>query len=170
MTYGNLRSRPDLAPLFGPMMPDENSRLLDRLLAIDSQLSRLASEATAHVGVDYQPVSLGLFVRSADAEVAGGPSGAAGDIWFEVGFTWDSAAQRYISPPWTVESRLVVFCRDAPEPRGDANTRDLVRLVETAETPMQTIDLLEAHVGCLAKELFGRRPVAFTDARHSELG
>jgi hypothetical protein len=169
MSWGNLRSRPDLGPLFGAMTFDENSRLVDRLLALDDRLSRLASEATAHVGVEYQAVSLGLFVRSADAEIAGGPSGAAGDLWFEVGFTWDNLSQRYIAPPWTVESRLVVLCCDAPEPRGDSNTHDLVRLVETADTPTRTIDVLESHISSISEEVLGRRPASLTDACHAEL-
>jgi hypothetical protein len=169
MAYGNLQAGVNLGPLFGAISPDANTRLLDRLLAIDGRLAQLAAEATAHVGVVYQPVQLGLFVRSADAEIAGGPSGAAGDIWFEVGFTWEKATGTWIAPPWTVESRLVVFCKDAPEPRGAANTHDLVHLAETADTPMAALDVLERHIGAIAEELSRQPPTAILALRHTDL-
>jgi hypothetical protein len=35
--------------------------------------------------------------------------------WFDI-----SPADSLAGPSWVVESRLVVFCSDAPEPRGEA--------------------------------------------------
>lgn len=66
----------------------------------DARLTPLATEATAHIGVEYKPIGLGLFVRDLDAEVTGGPSGDAGDIWFEVRFifTCDEETRKSIAP------------------------------------------------------------------------
>lgn len=41
MSYGNLRSRPDLSRLFGPMSRADHDRVMDRLLEIDDRLTAL---------------------------------------------------------------------------------------------------------------------------------
>src|SRR5258708_3468531 len=84
VSYGNIRTRPDLSPLFGPVRKQDNDRILDLLLQIDDQLSALAQVASQHVGVPYKHTGLGFFAGMAGAEIAGGPSGEAGDIWFEI--------------------------------------------------------------------------------------
>jgi hypothetical protein len=169
MSFGNLHLRPDLSPLFGAMAPTESARLLDRLARIDRKLADLAADASAHVGTPYKPVHLGLFVRTSDAEISGGPSGPAGDIWFEVGFSEDAGTGRFVAPPWTVESRLVVFCSDAPEPRGWSNCHDLVRLVGRGTSPDQALDIFEEHIAALAAEIAQRSPAVFTQSRHADL-
>jgi hypothetical protein len=169
VAYGNLGARPDLNPLFGPMTSEENDRLLDRLTAIDARLTQLATEATAHVRVEYKPTGLGLFVRSRDAEVAGGPSGEAGDIWFELRFTHDERTGKLIAPPWTIESRIVVFCCDGPEPSGSSNTHDLARLIHTADTPDAALDVLESHIEEIAAEIGRHESQVFTHTPHAQL-
>ena len=169
MAYGNLGVRPDLKPLFGPISSQDNDHLLDRLLAIDARLTQLATEATDHIGVEYKPIGLGLFVRDVDAEVSGGPSGDAGDIWFEVRFTCDEEMGKPIAPPWTIESRIVVFCCDGPEPRGFSNTHDLVCLTETSYTPIAALDVLEYQVEAIAAEIHRFEAQVFTQTPHAQL-
>src|SRR5688572_32040739 len=40
MSFGNLAEQRDLQPLFGKLTPERNERLLERLLTVDSRLSR----------------------------------------------------------------------------------------------------------------------------------
>jgi hypothetical protein len=169
VSYGNLGTRPDLRPLFGSLSREENDCFLDRLIAIDDRLTQLARDASDYVGVPYKPCCLGLFVRRDDADVAGGPSGAAGDIWFEVGFTDVAQSRRAVAPPWTIESRLIVFCSDGPEPRHDSNTHDLACFIETADTPATVLDVLEAHVSAMAAEIRRHEPRKFTQTPHAQL-
>lgn len=169
MSYGNLHLRPDLTPLFGTIGAEENFRLLDRLDRIDHKLTHLAATASTHVGILYKPVPLGLFVRSNDAEIAGGPSGDAGDIWFELTFSNDAGSGRWVAPPWTVESRVVVFCSDGPEPRGMSNCHDLIRLVGQGSSPDQALDIFEEHIAALTAEIARRSPTVFTQTRHADL-
>jgi hypothetical protein len=166
MRLGTLAARPDLRPLFGGLSTQENDELLDRLLAIDRELVRLAGRASDHVGVPYEPIGLQLHVRPDGASspgIAGGPSGRAGDIWFDI-----SPADGWSGPPWVVESRLVVFCSDSPEPQGDANTHDLIRLEGSAASAAAVMDILEAHVETMMAEVEKRPRQQFT-APHSEL-
>ena len=165
----DLGTRPDLQPLFGALSPPENDALLDRLLAIDSRLTKLASDATNHVGVPYHHTGLQLFVRSQDAEISGGPTGSAGDIWFEVSFTLDNFTRRLMAPPWTVDASIVVFCIDRPEGRGESNTHSLVYLLDTAHSPMGTLDLLESLVNTIEQEIYKRDAAIFTRTPHAQL-
>jgi hypothetical protein len=169
MSFGNLHLRPDLSPIFGAMAPGENDRLLDRLDRIDRRLNQLAVDASGHVGVPYEPVPLGLFFGSNTAEISGGPSGEAADIWFELGFSKDAGSGRWFAPPWTVESRLVVFCSDAPEPRGYSSCHDLVRLVGQGFSPDEALDILEEHIAALAAEVSRRPAATFTETRHADM-
>jgi hypothetical protein len=171
MTFGNLAERPDLQPLFGALSAEQNDELLDRLLAIDAELTSLAELASAHVGVPYRALGLGLVLRSdgTAAGIHGGPSGDAGDIWFDISLSGDPVVGRSVGPPWVVESRLVVFCSDSPEPRGDANTHDLVRLKESANTPAAVLDVLESHVSVMRIELDRHPRELFTITPHSQL-
>ena len=170
MSFGNLTKRPELDPLFGPLSPAENERLLDRLLLIDRRLNDLASNATKHVGVAYESTQLGLFVRAHDAEIAGGPSGDAGDIWFEITYTQDESSARWVAPPWTIEGCIIVFCVD-PDPKlwGHACTHDLFRLVDTAQTPEETLSVLEKQVETVGRELGLIDRWRFTKSTHSVL-
>lgn len=171
MAYGNLAERPDLEPLFGRLSAEENDRLLARLLAIDTQLVNLANEASEHVGVQYEPLGLELSMRpyGRSAGIQGGPSGKAGDIWFDVSPSGERVGDWPVGPPWLVESRVVVFCIDAPEPRGDSNTHDLLRLEASASTPAGVLDILESHVAAMRAEI-GRHPrERYTMTQHAEL-
>ena len=170
MSYGNLHLRPDLSPLFGRLEREEHDFILDELLQIDGRLKALAQEAEDHIGVAYQHTGLGLFIRERDSEIAGGPGGSAGDIWCEIGYSFDESSRRSHVPPWTVDSRIVVFCED-PDPgtRGSSCTHDLVRLVDEADTPAATVRALAAHVEALSKELRKRNRAAFTKTSHADL-
>src|SRR5687767_5094563 len=117
MTFGNLAEQRNLQPLFGKLSPERNERLLDRLLALDARLSRLAVRASQHVGVPYKALGLGHVIRrdGSSAGIHGGPSGDAGDIWFDISFAQDENMAA-IASRWIVTSRIVVFCCDSPEP------------------------------------------------------
>ncbi len=166
MTMRNLTQRPDLRCLFGPLSPEQNDHLLDRLLAINTDLRDLAIRASAHVGVPYHPIGLHLSVRpdGTSMGIDGGPSGDAGDIWFDI-----SPADGCSGPPWVVESRLVVFCSDSPEPRGEPNTHDLVRIEATGTTPSAVLDILVSHVASMTLEIDNRPREVFTMSAHSLL-
>jgi hypothetical protein len=172
VAFGNLASRPDLRPLFGALSAGQNDALLDRLLAIDATLTRLAEQASSHVDVPYQACGLKL-VMSIDgtcAGVHGGPSGDAGDIWFDISFAdVDRVTAQPPALPWVVTSVLVVFCCDSPEPRGESNTHYLVRLEEAADTSEAVLDILESHVSRMSAELEGRPPESFTKTPHDQL-
>jgi hypothetical protein len=160
-----------LRTLFGNLAAEENEALLNRLLAIDRELARLAEHAARHVGVPYDHCRLGLAIRfdGSSAGIHGGPSGAAGDIWFDVSPAGDAVEGWPVGPPWTVESRLVVFCCDSPEPRGDANTHDLLRLEASAKTPAGVLDILESHVATMTAEVARHPRQRYTRAPHAEL-
>ncbi len=169
MTVHNIKTRPNLQPLFGPLERRENDALLDRLLAIDGRLTKLAADATDHVRLPYQHTGLTLYVREADAEISGGPSGPAGDLWFEIGFSMDAGTRQPAAPPWTVEARIVVFCLDAPEGRGEANTHDLVSFSQAAQTPMAALEALEVQIEMVSREIYKRDANIFTRTPHLQL-
>ena len=170
MSFGNLAEQRDLQPLFGRLTSERNERLLDRLLAVDARLRRLAERATHHVGVPYKALGLGHVIRldGTSAGVHGGPSGDAGDIWFDISPEGEQSPEG-IASRWVVVSRIVVFCCDAPEPRGAANTHGLVSLKETGDTPEAVLDILESQTSTLETELERHSRERYTQARHDEL-
>jgi hypothetical protein len=165
MTFGNLTERSDLRCLFAGMSGEEHARLLDRLLALDVRLGRLAEQATAHVGVPYRALGLAL----SSAGIQGGPSGDAGDIWFDVTPVRVGADRNAASSSWMVDSFIEVFCSDTPEPRGEAATHRLVHLEATVESPEAVVDALELHVSKMEQELFRHPRERYTATRHAEL-
>ena len=170
MTFGNLADRPNLQPLFGPLSREENGELIDRLLAIDARLARLADDASRHVGVPYRPLGLGLVARAdgTSAGIHGGPSGDAGDIWFDISpLQRQDAAGGVVS--WAVESAIIVFCRDSPEPRGGANTHELLSLMAVGHTPGAVVDILDSHVSLVEVDLPRHPRAFFLDTFHAEL-
>ena len=158
---GTLETRPNLRPFFGPLTREDNEILLDRLLAIDRNLQDLARKASIHVGIAYEPRRLSF---SGANGFHGGPSGDAGDIWFDVGRSTGA-----VRPGWTVESRLIVFCSDRPEPGDETNGHDLVCLTAEAATPAEAIDILESHVARMEVEVLSRPPGVFTSTAHAFL-
>lgn len=170
MSFGNLAEQRDLQPLFGNLSPEQNKRLLDRLLEMDVRLSELARRASRHVGVPYRALGLGHVLRldGSSAGIHGGPSGDAGDIWFDISPVEDHTPAGKTSH-WIVESRIVVFCCDSPEPRGSANTHHLVVLQETGDDPDAVLDILESHVSIIETELERHPSERYTRARHAEL-
>lgn len=166
MSVHKLALRPDLRPLFGTLAGMQNDELLDRLAAVDGQLLSLAEQASTHVGVPYEVVGLSLALRPDGTALGidGGPSGEAGDIWFDI-----SPADGLAGPPWVVESRLVVFCSDSPEPRGEASTHDLVRLEASANTPSGVLAILESHVYTMRTEVAERPRETLSSTPHSQL-
>jgi hypothetical protein len=166
VSYGNIREKPDLSPIFGPLQKDENGRITDLLLQIDERLNSLAQLASQHVGVPYKHTGLGLFAGKAGEEIAGGPYGDAGDIWFEIQRTGETTgAQR--GQTWTVESRIIIYCAD---PQPDCNcTHALVGLAEETNTPMSAVEALAAHVDELTLEVVKRTASEFTGSAHATL-
>ncbi|MGO9096998.1 MAG: hypothetical protein ACLQGV_17470 [Bryobacteraceae bacterium] len=143
---------------------------MDLLLEIEERLDELAQEASQHVGVPYRHTGLGLFAWAQSAEISGGPSGDAGDIWFEIQYTFDEGTQEWHAPPWTVESQIIVFCADPPAAAVDQNcTHVLAGLVAETDTPRSAVEALAAHVGILAAEVRKRKAVVFTESRHATL-
>jgi len=163
--FGNIHERPDLAPLFGALSVEESEQLLETLVALDQRLDRLAEAASDHVGVRYR--NTGLLV--VPANISGGPSGDAGDIWFEI----DPAIPTDPSsaPPYEVWSFISVFCdRELRgEVHGYACTHDLVSLTGLAQSPAETLALLSEHIEQLAKEVERRDRALFLGAPHDEL-
>lgn len=170
MSFGNLAEQRDLQPLFGKMSPEQNERLLGRLLALDARLSGLAERASHHVGVPYHALGLGHVLRldGSSAGIHGGPSGEAGDIWFDISPVQE-LAPGVMTSRWVVESRIVVFCCDLPEHDGASNTHDLIFLQETGDGPDAVLDILESHVSTIETELERHSPERYTRARHAEL-
>ena len=170
MSFGNLAEQRDLQPLFGKLTPERNERLLNRLLTVDARLSRLAERATHHVGVPYRALGLGHVIRldGTSAGIHGGPSGDAGDIWFDISPV-EEQTPGVTASRWVVVSRIVVFCCDSPEPRGDANTHDLVFLKGVGDSPEAVLDILESHVSTIETELERHSRERYTQARHDEL-
>ena len=166
MSMHPVSQRPDLRPLFGALTDEENGALLDQLQLVDDDLAQLAAEASAHVGVPYREVALHLSLRPDGTArgIDGGPSGEAGDIWFDI-----SGADGIAGPPWSVESRLVVFCADSPEPRGESSTHDLVRLEATCETPTAVVEQLQQHVSAMRIEVLRHPREGITSTRHARL-
>jgi hypothetical protein len=172
MALGNIAARPDLQPLFGPLSSERHDALRDRFLAIDAQLVTLAEQASAHVGVPYRAWGLDLLISDDGSSpgIHGGPSGGAGDIWFDISPAGlDRASGRPIDSQWIVASILVVFCCDSPEPKGGSNTHELIRLEESAHTPERVFDILEAHVARMAAEVAKTPRERFTMTPHDEL-
>ena len=170
MSFGNLVEQRDLQPLFGKLSPEQNERLLNRLLALDARLSRLAERATHHVGVPYHALGLGHVLRldGSSAGIHGGPSGEAGDIWFDISPCQDRALG-VMASRWVVESRIVVFCCDLQEHDGAANTHDLIFLQGTGDCPDAVLEILESHVSTIEIELERHSPDRYTRTRHAEL-
>ena len=168
MACDPLTSSTDLRPLFGALSRVDHDRLLERLRALDGRLLGLASDATAHVGVPYKAIPLELCVRATDADICGGASGEAGDIWFELTFML-RGMEKPVAPPWVVESRLIVFCVDRPEPRGESNTHDLVHLEEPAPTAAEVVEVLESHVTSITAALCRFDRAMFTRSLHADL-
>ena len=170
MSFGNLAEQRDLQPLFGKLTPERNERLLDRLLTVDARLSRLAERATHHVGIPYRALGLDHVVRldGSSAGIHGGPSGEAGDIWFDISPIEERTAGA-IASRWVVVSRIVVFCCDSPEPRGVANTHDLVFLEGIGDSPEAVLEILESQTSIIERELEHHSRARYTQARHDEL-
>jgi len=170
MSSVNLVEQHDLQPLFGKLSPEQNERLLNRLLALDAWLSRLAERATQHVGVTYHATGLRhvFCMDGSSAGIHGGPSGEAGDIWFDISPAPDLTLGEMTSR-WDVESRIVVFCCDLQEHSGAANTHDLTFLQGTGDNPDAVLDLLESQVSIIETELERHSPERYTRARHAEL-
>jgi len=82
------------------------------LLQIDDRLNVLAQEASQHVGSPYKHAGLGLFAGEKHSEISGGLAGSAGDIEFEIGYTFDEGSRNWRVPPWTVDSRIIIYCAD----------------------------------------------------------
>jgi hypothetical protein len=171
MDFGNLAQRPDLRPLFGSLRPQENEALLDRLLAVDSELVKLAAHASEHVGVPYETYRLTLCMRpdGTSAGIYGGPTGNAGDIWFDIDPAGEHVGGWPVGPPWVVVSCLVVFCSDSPEPGDEANTHELLRLEASANTPAGVLDILESHVAAMRAEISRHPRERYTMTPHAQL-
>ena len=114
----------------------------------------------------YRALGLALVLREdgTAAGIHGGPSGDAGDLWFDIGPTND----RGQLGPWVVESTLWVFCRDAPE-RGGSNNHALARFEGSADTPEGVVDILEAHVSLMGQELKRHPREVITGSPHAAL-
>jgi hypothetical protein len=168
LSHGNLTENRDLQPLFGRLSYEHNERLLNRLLAVDARLTKLAERATHHVGILYRPLRLDhvLTEDGRSCGIHGGPSGDAGDIWFDISPDRASTAGPETSQ-WVVDSAIIVFCVDAPE-RGSANTHRLVTLTQTADSPDKVLDILEDHVSTIETELERHSPDSYTRTRHTE--
>ena len=168
MSWGNLHARPDLSPLFGPLGKDENDRILDWLLQIEDRLRVLADEASRHVGVRYEHLEFGFFAGIAGAEIAGGPTGDAGDIWFEIHNQYDESTNTSHAPPWTVDSRVIVFCVDQQNGY-DSCTHTLDGFTTETDTPVATLETLAAHVEKIREALLSRQAAEITKSRHADL-
>ena len=165
MTFGNLASRPDLSCCFGSPLPQGQDALLRSLAAVEVDLEALAAEATEHVGAPFQSTGL----RVSEAGIHGGPTGASGDLWFDVSHAPDRFGDRSSGPPWLVTSTIVVCCGDHPEPQSSSNTHSLAEHRGAAWTPAATIALLASHVALVANDLRRLSPSLFRDALHETL-
>lgn len=164
MGYGNIHEQPDLTPLFGALSAEESEELTAALVALDQRLDRLAEEASDHVGVRFRNTGIGVF----GANIAGGPWGDAGDIWFEVDpepINADPASA------WEVWSEIAVFCdRELRgEVRGYSCTHDLVSLKGLVQSPAQAVALLSDHIDHLAGEVKRLDRGLFLGAPHDDL-
>jgi hypothetical protein len=169
VSYGNIRARTDLSPLFGPLSKQDNDRILDLLLQIDDRLNTLAQVASQHVGVPYRHTGLGLFAGVAGAEIAGGPSGEKGDIWFEIQNTFDESTRQSHAPPWIVDSQIIVFCVDHQADKYDNCTHVLAGIVTETDSPISAVETLATHVDKLTAELLNRKASEFTESLHAAL-
>ena len=178
LRHPRLEHRPDLRPLFGQLSSQENEHLLDRFAVVEAQLKDLAAKASTHVGVPYQVSALRLVLTpdGRAAGVIGGPSGDAGDIWFDIGFpsvdtgrSPDHPPARTPRPPWMIKSLFVIFCSDSPEPPGGSSTHTIFRLEGRAATPDEVLDVLEAHIRAMEGELYSHPPRFFTNTPHDVL-
>jgi hypothetical protein len=168
VSYGNLRTRPDLSVLFGPLRSQENDQILDLLLQIDDRLSALAQQASQHIGVLYKHTGLGLFAGVAGAEIAGGPSGDAGDIWFEIQMPMDESTKKSHAPPWIVDSRIIVCCLEQPDQYCTC-THALAGIRTETNTPVSTVETLAANVEKLMEQVLNRTAPEFTEPHHDAL-
>jgi hypothetical protein len=166
MSAVNLVEQRDLQPLFGKLSPEQNERLLNRLLALDAWLSRLAERATQHVGVPYHAIGLRhvFCMDGSSAGIHGGPSGEAGDIWFDISPAPDLTLGEMASR-WDVESRIAVFCCDLQEHSGAANTHDLTFLQGTGDNPDAVLDILESQVSTIETDRSAQERARLTAAK-----
>jgi len=169
VSFVKLHTRPDLTPLFGPLPPGEQQRILDLLLGVDERLTALAEAASLHVGVPYKHRGLDLWIGAGDPDISGGPSGDAGDIWFEIQMPFDdSTGTSCPPPPWIVDSRIIVFCVD-PRRGEDPRTHVLGGVVTEADTPTAAVETLDDHVDILRAEILDRKASEFTESLHANL-
>lgn len=170
MGYGNIRYKPDLSPLFGQMSLKDHDQMRDWLVKLDDHLVTIAREATEWVGRPYKHTGLGLFVRETDAEISGGPTGDAGDIWFEISYGWDSTAGKQCIPPWSVVSRIYVFCADVDiQDPYHSCVHELISLEEDTHTPLSTIETLARHIDRVRLEIKKWKPAVYTNTLHEDL-
>lgn len=170
MGYGNIRYRPDLSPLFGQMSSEDHDRIRDLLLQLDDRLVALARDATEWVGRIYEHTGLGLYVRDRDAEIAGGPFGVAGDIWFEISYGYDVNTGKQCIPPWIVDSRISIYCSD--EDLRDPHyhcIHELISLEEETYTPVSTVETLARHIDVVGLEIRKWKPAVYINSLHTDL-
>jgi hypothetical protein len=172
MSQFRIRSdRPDLSSMFLSTDKEQLAQLLDELARLDGKLDKLAADATGHVGFEYKNRGLDLFVRQEDAEISGGPSGDAGDLWFEISFASDAAASKAHAPPWEVTSSIIVFCELQWKgiPVGYSCTHRLFELTEIASTPEQSLLILERHIDSVGTRISVTDRQTFLGISHEEL-
>ena len=163
MTYGNVRDPSiDLSVLFGDLGTSDSSLVLETLRASDDRLQDLAEEAGRLVGIAYRHTGLDYFPNG--PELAGGPSGEAGDLWFEINRSRDA-------PIWTVSYRLVVFCNRelTGQTLGYSCTHDLVATTTHAFSPKEAVALLDAQITSAARDLKARSVEEFRGVAHDGL-
>ena len=165
----NIRDGSDLTPLLGELSPDRYRDLVDRLIRVDARLAKLAEVASLHVQVPYSatPLSHVTGEGGRSAGFHGGSSGDAGDIWVDV--SPDERDANGVVVRWVVESLIVVFCADAPEPRGGSATHPLVKFVETVHSPQDLVAALETQVAALEAEVLKHPPGEYTKSLHADL-
>jgi hypothetical protein len=147
---------------------EEQKRILDLLRGVDERLTALAEAASLHVGVPYRHTGLDLWTGAADPDISGGPSGDAGDIWFEIQMPFDDSTGTSYPPPWIVKSRIIVFCVD-PQPGEDNSTHILAGVVTETDTPTAAVETIAAHVDILRAEILSRKASDFTESPHAAL-
>src|SRR5262249_33820611 len=119
------------------------------------------------IGVLYKHTGLGLFAGIEGAEIAGGPSGDAGDIWFEIQMPEEESTKKSHAPPWIVDSRIIIFCLE--QPGLNACTHVLASITTEPHTPMATVETLAAHVEKLTEQTLNRTATEFVESHHDAL-
>jgi hypothetical protein len=159
-----VRDRPRLEPLFGRMTEQAATALTDELIEIDQLLEELAAYASGHVGVSYryELSRLGLFVRTRDAEVSGGPTAASGDLWFELRFPEDDDGKPVSPPPWLVTAEALAQC----ESDCGQSPHAVISLLEQADTPSAAVKALRRLVGAMRSRLEATPPQGLSRVQH----